>query len=409
MPGAQGAWGNEVAPPVPEPVVETVHEPGPHETSGRDSGSVHLGGVRLPDPGQGQAPAPGFAAPHEQSAPTAPRRPLHLGPPVPDLSAGPVRSLADRGPAHVPVRQSGPPTLGPEYLDVPRAQETAAPQAAAPWGTQAAVGRGGGPRGNGCSSGGSGGCGPGGRRPRRHRGGRRTGAGLPRGAGAGPGGRPRRGHRARHGRRRRRRRRAGCRGRARRGDRRGRPRSRRRTGRSRCPAAEPPDGRTLSTPPHRSRRGAGAGSPWPQHAPGDRPAVAEQAGTPRRRAGAGPVPRRAAGRRARGPAPPPAPRPPGVRPRGRPGDPGRPGGPGRPAVPAEQPHQPMQSAEPVQPAADVLPEQAPPAPAETVGPEPVAVAMPPRRAGPRTGARSGTAGRPRPNRRKHPSRPRPTR
>ncbi|GGS71963.1 nicotinate-nucleotide--dimethylbenzimidazole phosphoribosyltransferase [Streptomyces badius] len=55
-----------------------------------------------------------------------------------------------------------------------------------------------------------------------------------------------------------------------------------------------------------------------------------------------------------------------------------PAAPAVPAVPAEQPHQPMQSAEPVQPAADVLPEQAPQAaPAETVVPEPVAVAMPP--------------------------------
>ncbi|MBO7941428.1 hypothetical protein JTP77_036805, partial [Streptomyces sp. S9] len=75
LPGAQSAWGNEVAPPAPEPVVETVHtpgpldagavpdaagapdaaavaaashEPGPHETAGRDSGSVDLSGVRLP-------------------------------------------------------------------------------------------------------------------------------------------------------------------------------------------------------------------------------------------------------------------------------------------------------------------------------------------------------------------------
>ncbi|MEU6887032.1 nicotinate-nucleotide--dimethylbenzimidazole phosphoribosyltransferase [Streptomyces viridosporus] len=150
LPGAQGAWGNEVAPPVPEPVVETVHEPGPHEMSGRDSGSVDLGGVRLPDPGQ--APAPAAAAAHEQAAPPAPRRPLHLGPPVPNLSAGPVRSLADRGPAQVPVRQTGTPTLGPEYLDVPRAREATtpqatapqatAPQAAAPWGAPAAAGAG---------------------------------------------------------------------------------------------------------------------------------------------------------------------------------------------------------------------------------------------------------------------------
>ncbi|MFJ1973562.1 nicotinate-nucleotide--dimethylbenzimidazole phosphoribosyltransferase [Streptomyces sp. NPDC087903] len=125
LPGAQGAWGNEVAPPAPEPVVETVHEPGPHEMSGRDSGSVDLGGVRLPT-----------AAPAPQSAPVPPRRPLHLGPPIPDASASPVRSLADRGPAGVPVRQSGPPTIGPEYLDVPHLRDMP-PQGAAPWGAQA--------------------------------------------------------------------------------------------------------------------------------------------------------------------------------------------------------------------------------------------------------------------------------
>ncbi|MEG8278474.1 nicotinate-nucleotide--dimethylbenzimidazole phosphoribosyltransferase [Streptomyces sp. AHA2] len=122
LPGAQGAWGNEVPPPAPEPVVETVHQPGPHELSGRDSGSVDLGGVRLPDP----PPIP----------PITPRRPLHLGPPLPDTSASPVRSLADRGPADAPVRQPAvaqPP--GPEYLDAPRAAET---PAGAPWGAQAA-------------------------------------------------------------------------------------------------------------------------------------------------------------------------------------------------------------------------------------------------------------------------------
>ncbi|NEY34394.1 hypothetical protein GTU99_19655, partial [Streptomyces sp. PRKS01-65] len=58
LPGAQGAWGNEVPPPPPEPVVEAVHEPGPHEMSGRDSGSVDLSAVRHP-------------------ASAAPRRPLH--------------------------------------------------------------------------------------------------------------------------------------------------------------------------------------------------------------------------------------------------------------------------------------------------------------------------------------------
>ncbi|MGW5087792.1 nicotinate-nucleotide--dimethylbenzimidazole phosphoribosyltransferase [Streptomyces coelicoflavus] len=124
LPGAQSAWGNEVAPPAPEPVVETVHQPGPHEMAGRDSGSVDLSGVRLPDPAQDAA-----------SAPAPPRRPLHLGPPIPDTSASPVRSLADRGPADAPVRHPGPPTAGPEYLDVPQAA-VATPQAAAPWGAQ---------------------------------------------------------------------------------------------------------------------------------------------------------------------------------------------------------------------------------------------------------------------------------
>ncbi|MEU7210655.1 nicotinate-nucleotide--dimethylbenzimidazole phosphoribosyltransferase [Streptomyces sp. NPDC044989] len=126
LPGAQSAWGNEVAPPAPEPVVETVHQPGPHEMSGRDSGSVDLSGVRLPEPAQDAA-----------AAPAPPRRPLHLGPPIPDTSASPVRSLADRGPADAPVRHPGPPTAGPEYLDVPQAA-VATPQAAAPWGAQQA-------------------------------------------------------------------------------------------------------------------------------------------------------------------------------------------------------------------------------------------------------------------------------
>lgn len=115
LPGAQSAWGNEVAPPAPEPVVEALHEPGAHEMSGRDSGSVDLSAVRMPP----TTPIP----------PTTPRRPLHLGPPTPDASASPVRSLADRGAVGAPVRQPGPPaTAGPEYLDVPQ------PQPAAPWG-----------------------------------------------------------------------------------------------------------------------------------------------------------------------------------------------------------------------------------------------------------------------------------
>ncbi|MEU5321486.1 nicotinate-nucleotide--dimethylbenzimidazole phosphoribosyltransferase [Streptomyces sp. NPDC021056] len=131
LPGAQGAWGNEVAPPAPEPVVETVHAPGPHEMSGRDSGAHDLSAVRVSDP---------VAAPSLPIPPITPRRPLHLGPPIPDASASPVRSLADRGPAGAPVRQSGPPTAGPEYLDVPQPLREMSPQGAAPWGAPAPMG-----------------------------------------------------------------------------------------------------------------------------------------------------------------------------------------------------------------------------------------------------------------------------
>ncbi|MEU1099300.1 5,6-dimethylbenzimidazole synthase, partial [Streptomyces sp. NPDC005877] len=150
MPGAQGAWIDPQSAPAPlaaaVPVPSPAHAapaapeqaagPGAHEAGGRDSGSVDLGAVRTP-----------AAAP--STVPPTARRPLHMGPPVPDASGGVVRSLADRGPAAgapvnpAPVRTPGPPTTGPEYLDVPR-EETAAPapapqlselppQGATPW------------------------------------------------------------------------------------------------------------------------------------------------------------------------------------------------------------------------------------------------------------------------------------
>ncbi|MFF2776810.1 nicotinate-nucleotide--dimethylbenzimidazole phosphoribosyltransferase [Streptomyces sp. NPDC058052] len=136
------AHGVPVAPQEP---VATAHgyEPGildtgAHEAAGRDTGSVDLGGVRVPPPS---------------------RRPLHMGPPVPDAATGGVvRSLADRGPAApvpapqpvpapapeplvptgpapVPVRTPGPPTTGPEYFDIAQDQQTA-PQGAEPWAAQ---------------------------------------------------------------------------------------------------------------------------------------------------------------------------------------------------------------------------------------------------------------------------------
>lgn len=155
---AEAPVPDPVAHPAPEPAQEAVREapqeaaevpapaaaeeatapaapePGAHETGGRDSGSVDVGAVR---------------AATATSTPTPPpaRRPLHLGPPIPDSTGGVVRSLADRGPRSTPpapvrVRTPGPPTTGPEYLDIPREEAGALPgpqlgaipaQGADPW------------------------------------------------------------------------------------------------------------------------------------------------------------------------------------------------------------------------------------------------------------------------------------
>ncbi|MFF4433535.1 nicotinate-nucleotide--dimethylbenzimidazole phosphoribosyltransferase [Streptomyces sp. NPDC001513] len=130
---------------------DSGYSAGAHEAGGRDSGALDLGGLVVPPP----------VAPAAPVAPATPvRRPLHMGPPVPEATGGVVRSLADRGPAAAPapaapmaavlstpavpapLRQAGPPTVGPEYLDVPRAEAVASPapqpgeippQAGAPW------------------------------------------------------------------------------------------------------------------------------------------------------------------------------------------------------------------------------------------------------------------------------------
>ncbi|WP_407554104.1 nicotinate-nucleotide--dimethylbenzimidazole phosphoribosyltransferase [Streptomyces sp. Pv4-95] len=134
MPGAQGAWSEQQAQqPMPQPQPDAPEQSAPfeadpsaagfapmpapagdHESGGRDSGSVDLGAVRIPQPAapqQSRAQAPAQATP--------PRRPLHMGPPVPDATGGVVRSLADRGPAGAPARHAAPPVAGPEYLDAP--------------------------------------------------------------------------------------------------------------------------------------------------------------------------------------------------------------------------------------------------------------------------------------------------
>ncbi|MCZ7461400.1 nicotinate-nucleotide--dimethylbenzimidazole phosphoribosyltransferase [Streptomyces sp. WMMC940] len=121
---------------------QPLHEAGAHEAGGRDSGSLDLGGVRMPPP-----------AASAQTPPQA-RRPLHMGPPVPEANSGVVRSLADRGPAAhraggassqqgaVTAPVAGPPAGGPEYLDVPRDEAdllpgpqlgVIPPQGASPW------------------------------------------------------------------------------------------------------------------------------------------------------------------------------------------------------------------------------------------------------------------------------------
>ncbi|GAA2666018.1 nicotinate-nucleotide--dimethylbenzimidazole phosphoribosyltransferase [Streptomyces lunalinharesii] len=148
MPGAQGAWSEhgvqQAQPPTPpqavpaqqtapfEPPVVPEQVPaavGDHESGGRDSGSVDLGAVRVPQPAAPQQqPHVPAAAGGEQTA--APRRPLHMGPPVPDATGGVVRSLADRGPAGAPqpaARQTARPAAGPENPDAPVAAAQVAP------------------------------------------------------------------------------------------------------------------------------------------------------------------------------------------------------------------------------------------------------------------------------------------
>ncbi|WP_415948656.1 nicotinate-nucleotide--dimethylbenzimidazole phosphoribosyltransferase [Streptomyces sp. KLOTTS4A1] len=174
MPGAQGAWTEERPAQEPEGYVA---EPGTPEASGAPGASGVSGVPGTPGPpgpsgaaaapgahgapvygsadgqapdarpqggpqapaaaqstgGQGFAPAAGGGAAQTNAAKETPaRRPLHLGPPAPGAPAmpSPVRSLADRGPAGPPPeRRSGPPTSGPEYLDVPRAVDPAVPGA----------------------------------------------------------------------------------------------------------------------------------------------------------------------------------------------------------------------------------------------------------------------------------------
>lgn len=80
MPGAQGAWSEQQAQPMPQQAAPAHGAPmptpsGDHESGGRDSGAHDLSAVRIPQP----------------AAPQPARRPLHMGPPVPDPTGGVVR------------------------------------------------------------------------------------------------------------------------------------------------------------------------------------------------------------------------------------------------------------------------------------------------------------------------------
>ncbi|TVL93130.1 nicotinate-nucleotide--dimethylbenzimidazole phosphoribosyltransferase [Streptomyces sp. SAJ15] len=174
MPGAQGAWMDQPAQFPPQPpqtagvAAPGAAVPGAHAVGGQDagvgSGPVEYAEARIPQPAsplQAGASVPAPTAPvsaHATPPGGVPRRPLHMGPPVPETpTGGVVRSLADRGPAGAPsvvpqgtpvsVSSSliqGPPTSGPEYLDIPRddtghlsaPQLVDAPVAAEPWSAQ---------------------------------------------------------------------------------------------------------------------------------------------------------------------------------------------------------------------------------------------------------------------------------
>ncbi|MFE1577978.1 nicotinate-nucleotide--dimethylbenzimidazole phosphoribosyltransferase [Streptomyces fradiae] len=154
MPGAQGAWtepqpGVAPAPPVTVPLPQTPQgEQTPYEHTPQDPTAQGPA-----TDGHGTAHTP--RQPHPAQPPQqAPRRPRHMGPPMPD-TGGVVRSLADRGPAPVapaapapapaPMPVQSAPAPGPEHQTAavpatPEAQpwaqapgpaETAAPDATA--------------------------------------------------------------------------------------------------------------------------------------------------------------------------------------------------------------------------------------------------------------------------------------
>ncbi|MFJ8231001.1 nicotinate-nucleotide--dimethylbenzimidazole phosphoribosyltransferase [Streptomyces sp. NPDC094448] len=155
MPVDAGSAAQAPAPDVPDQVRIPVQAGAEEGRSPAEvpvpavAGPVATDGPAVSDPAEQPVPVPAFAAGSATPTPPPARRPLHMGPPLPDNTGGVVRSLADRGPAGVAPHpltvqpDSGPPTLGPEYLDVPGESEAPVPagpqlaeippQAGAPW------------------------------------------------------------------------------------------------------------------------------------------------------------------------------------------------------------------------------------------------------------------------------------
>ncbi|MER5771229.1 nicotinate-nucleotide--dimethylbenzimidazole phosphoribosyltransferase [Streptomyces sp. NPDC001985] len=134
-PVADAAAAGQPAPAAAPPVSATAEEQPGAEAP-----------VQTPAAPEAPVEQPAAVFPPTSSTPTPPpaRRPLHMGPPLPDTSGGVVRSLADRGPAGAPPHPLTVPSVpGPEYLDTPREEPVSAlpvqpaveipPQAGAPW------------------------------------------------------------------------------------------------------------------------------------------------------------------------------------------------------------------------------------------------------------------------------------
>jgi len=125
LPGAQGACIDPQSAPAPASRRGPRRRPQPN---GQDSDAYLRARDRRP-----RLPAPshlGADVRRRGGAPSAHAARSTVGPQVPDASVGVVRSLADRGPAGTPVNPApvltqGPPTTGPEYLDVPREEPVA--------------------------------------------------------------------------------------------------------------------------------------------------------------------------------------------------------------------------------------------------------------------------------------------